>query len=194
MKANAKSDKFLSFSFIAILLASCMATLSMSIALRNIRERNHLLQVKLADQTMELDAMKQLCTSIFELNNRENDFLVQELTKMFPESYFKNDKLFVLFSSLGCSSCLSSLIEQVDRLGVLKEKVYILLEEDNKFLLDECRAEGFAHVAFDKGLFEIEDFPEKTKVILVRHFDNHLFLATYERGISDKILKRIINL
>ncbi len=192
MKTNTKSDKILSFCVILLLLVSCLATLSMSIALKKGNQKNALLQTKLVDNMIESEAMKHLCTSIFELNNRGNEFLVQELIKLFPENYFKKDNLYVLFSSLGCSSCLSSLIEQVVRLGVEKEKVCIVLEEDNKYNLDECRAEGFSNVTFDKGLFEIEVFPEKTKVILVRRHDDHLFLAAYERGIPDSIIEKFL--
>ena len=140
---------------------------------------------------MENKTLVQLFENMVELTKIDKDFLHQEMIRCFPISYFRSEGLFVLFSSRACTSCLTNFMEEIYRFEYDKDNVYFLLEEDNKYVFDECRAEGFNNTVFDRNIFELFDFPNTSNLILLKHVGNDNIILPYETGMDNNIVKHI---
>lgn len=86
--------------------------------------------------------------------NNDISCIEEDITAI--SQYYPSDYYIFCPENL-CSSCLLSLIDTIRERGMTINEVLFVLESDSRFLVDEIRANGFAHVIFSNVFDSIGD-------------------------------------
>lgn len=184
-----QTEIIFSISMAVIVVSFCLTT---SFLTRRVKQEQTSAKMAMAYQEVSIESLKNLCLGMIALNGNDEGKMYGELIKEYPQSYFNQNSIYVLCSKNGCSSCLTTLLEIIEGCSADIEDYYFLLEENNGFLLDEIKANGFN--SSNASFFELLTFPEGENIILAKKRNDTLFMMGYEIHVDPAIVTHFINL
>lgn len=192
--ANLNVAKTKTIIFICALIIVLSFIVTTCILLKRAKHVRKVTAISISELMVSKESLRNLCEGMMELNLIDKDLIGGELVKLFPASYFNQDCYYVLCSREGCSSCLTYLIERI--IGELSntDDYYFLLEENNTYLTDEIKANGFKEVMCDDSFFNLVRFPKGESIILIKKKGERQLIIGYDIHIEQDIINHFLNL
>lgn len=105
----------------------------------------------------EYSSLFNTCAQLILLNGPQYLSLTKKLEQMTDENGIQVPLVYVLCEKNVCGSCLSLLMSELENFDIKKEDILFVLEETNRYVKDEIRANGFSNVLYDDAPFQDMD-------------------------------------